>query len=147
MQKNYFTSVLVMLSFIFSSTIFASLSSEPEKCPSTSALISVGIEAVEKGLCNGWYGVVFANQYDTKNAWSMLMVANTPPLCGIPANDEIEARKKMLSELTTLQYIGGPDPINNNDVWGCAYMGDHISVYTYTPPLTVSSLMRMVSKV
>lgn len=120
-MKNKFLSVtLFSLVVSFSPILF---SSQPEKCPEVSSIAAIGIEHIAKGLCDGWDGLVFANNYGTPNTWTFGLMGHN--LCGVPAKDESEAREKMQTILKSLKLFDGPRQGNQNQ-WFCSYTTDDL---------------------
>jgi hypothetical protein len=139
MKTNIFSSVILpfAFTFIFAQHGYAKTFHEPEKCPSESAIASVGIESVSN-IAGTWAASVAANNYDTNDTWSFTVV-------GITASDEEDARGKAMESLQSLQYMIGPTPVPVVDAWGCVYQTDQgYNAMSVTPPLGLRASLRLV---
>lgn len=133
MKMKVVASMLCMsLSCLAVQTSYAA-ASMPEKCPSVSAIQSVGVNIAEQAR-GTWFAGVLSNSYDTSDAWTFVI----GPFSGTDKDDVLS---QATNSLQTLTFIQGPENMDDSEEQSfCLYTADdqHYAV-AVTPALGFSA--------
>jgi len=118
--KVLLSAVVFALILGFASNSLANRLANPTKCPSTSAILQVGLHRAHQFDLKNWWGVTEQLQYyDTKDGWQF-------KIGKFSAKDELDAITKAHKSLQTLRYKNGPNDEGTTrdglEVWSCNYL-------------------------
>lgn len=111
MLYSFIRCLLILFCFTFSTFAVAKNPTQPEKCPSVSALQMHLFRVAAPAQTGGWLAMQAISRYDTKELWLFGLM--------VDATNVVEAFKNAYKALPTLGYPIGPSDVLG--VWFCDY--------------------------
>ena len=116
---------ILSLAIALTLTQTAFATTRPHKCPSLSAIKSVGFQTAVKE--DGYWFLYNINQFDTKQNWLLFS--------GVSAtmNNPFDALNEGNKNISSLSTVEGPER-GPHKHWGCIYNGNEFMAIAITPP-------------